>query len=96
MGVHQEMVCDVFNFSYRWELSLCSASPREAELFQIWKGIKYLWSPGGALETKQPPSGRYADPFEVAAAKITQSQLDKAMKDMKTYLTAWYVYLNHS
>ena len=47
-----------------------------------------MWSPGGALETKQPPSGRSADPFEVAAAKITQSQLDKAMKDMKTYLAA--------
>ena len=45
---------------------------------------------------KRPPSGRSADPFEVATAKITQSQLDKAMKDMKTYLTAWYVYLNHS
>lgn len=55
-----------------------------------------MWSPGGALETKRPPSGKSADPFEVAAVKITQSQIDKAMKDMKTYLAAWYVYLNHS
>jgi hypothetical protein len=45
-----------------------------------------MWSPGGALETKQPPSGKSADPCEVAAAKITQTQLVKAMKDMKPYL----------
>jgi len=42
------------------------------------------------------PSGKSADPCEVAAAKITQSQLVKAMKDMKPYLTAQYVYVNHS
>lgn len=62
------------------------ASPREIDLRQIWKGIKFIWSPDGPLTRKVQPRSRLGGPGETEAAKLTQTQIEKAMKDIKPYL----------
>lgn len=57
-----------------------------AVLHHTWKGIVYLWGPGGAFERSDKPEMRSNSPDERYASKLTQDAIEKKKSDISRYI----------
>jgi hypothetical protein len=52
-------------------------TPEQKKLYDIWRGIKFFWAPGGPAETGIMPRASSDNAEEVLAFKLRQSSISK-------------------
>jgi hypothetical protein len=61
-------------------------TPQQKELYDIWRGIRYFWAPGGPADTGIMPAAHSGNAEEVLAFKLRQNSIRQHKAAIKRYL----------
>lgn len=68
-------------------MSAIAAGAPEYGHYMLWRGICFLWGPGGSIATGIAPNINSSNELEKRAASINQNQIQTAKKILSAYLS---------